>query len=83
MSMTTENDVRRQIDELREAIRRKLLSPEDLERLLKDLEAIEEGLKDKPDRPMRSLMELEGLGKELWQSVDVDAYLKQERDSWR
>jgi hypothetical protein len=81
--MTTEQDVRRQIDDLREVIRRKLLSPEELEQLLQKLEVIEESLKGKPDRPMHSVMELEGLGKELWQSIDVDAYLKQERDSWR
>lgn len=32
--------------------------------------------------PSHSTMELEGLGKEIWQSVDVDEYLRQERDSW-
>lgn len=83
MCMTTEKDVRRQIDDLREILRRKLLSDEELEQLRKDLEAIEKGLKQKPDRPMHSVLELKGLGKELWQSIDVDEYLKQERESWR
>jgi hypothetical protein len=32
--------------------------------------------------PPRSVMELEGLGKEIWQDVDVDEYIKQERASW-
>ena len=30
----------------------------------------------------RSLMELEGLGREVWQGVDVEQYLRQERSWW-
>jgi hypothetical protein len=33
-------------------------------------------------RPRRSIMELRGLGKEIWQDVDVDEYIKEERSSW-
>lgn len=29
-----------------------------------------------------SLIELEGLGAEVWSEVDVDEYLRHERDSW-
>jgi plasmid stability protein len=29
-----------------------------------------------------SIMELEGLGKELWEGIDVAEYIRQERDSW-
>jgi plasmid stability protein len=29
-----------------------------------------------------SLMELEGLGKELWEGIDAAEYIRQERDSW-
>jgi hypothetical protein len=29
-----------------------------------------------------SIMELEGLGKEIWEGIDTDAYIKAERDSW-
>ncbi|MEB3282729.1 MAG: hypothetical protein VKK42_27805 [Lyngbya sp.] len=32
--------------------------------------------------PQRSIMELEGLGKEIWQSIDAQDYVNQERDSW-
>jgi hypothetical protein len=40
-------------------------------------------LSDEIDRrPRRSLLELQGLGKGVWQSVDVDEYLRQERSSW-
>jgi len=30
----------------------------------------------------RSIMELEGLGKEAWQTIDAQEYINQERDSW-
>ena len=30
----------------------------------------------------RSLLELEGLGKEVWKGIDPDEYIAQERDSW-
>jgi len=33
--------------------------------------------------PEHSILELEGLGKELWRSIDVEQYIKEERDSWR
>jgi hypothetical protein len=29
-----------------------------------------------------SLLQLEGLGKEIWQNISVDEYIDQERDSW-
>lgn len=29
-----------------------------------------------------SIMELEGLGEEIWRDVDVQAYIHQERASW-
>jgi len=28
------------------------------------------------------LSELEGLGKEIWEGIDVDQYIREERDSW-
>jgi hypothetical protein len=30
-----------------------------------------------------SIMELKGLGKELWQDIDVEKYIEEERSSWR
>ena len=38
-----------------------------------------------PTRPEggHNVMELKGLGKEFWRSIDVDAYLEGERNSWR
>jgi MoaA/NifB/PqqE/SkfB family radical SAM enzyme len=34
------------------------------------------------DRKPRSLLELEGLGEDVWQGVDVNEYLRRERSSW-
>ncbi len=35
-------------------------------------------------RPRRkhSIKELRGLGKEIWQSIDVEKYIEEERNSW-
>lgn len=30
-----------------------------------------------------SLKDLKGLGKEIWKDVDVEEYIKKERDSWQ
>lgn len=30
----------------------------------------------------RSLLDLSGLGKEIWETTDADTYLEQERNSW-
>jgi|SRR5579863_7749082 len=51
------------------------LTPDDQLRLLKDLT---EYLR----HPKHSVLELEGLGKEAWQGIDVKEYIDQERDSW-
>jgi hypothetical protein len=48
-------------------------------RLVSELAA---SLSGELDPQPRSLMELEGLGREVWQGVDVDEYLRQERSSW-
>ena len=32
--------------------------------------------------PKRSIMELEGLGKELWQGVDAAEHIRREREEW-
>ena len=32
--------------------------------------------------PRRSVLDLQGLGKEIWLAVDVKQYIDRERDSW-
>ena len=56
------------------------LSPAEQNQLLEDLVAI---IRQRTStKPLHSILELEGLGKEIWESIDVDRYLQQERDSW-
>jgi len=55
------------------------LPPAEQLRLLSELAA---SLSAELDPRPRSLMELDGLGREVWQSVDVEEYLRQERSSW-
>jgi hypothetical protein len=33
-------------------------------------------------KPKHSIMELEGLGKEIWNGLDAQEYVNQERASW-
>ena len=33
-------------------------------------------------KPLHSVMEFKGLGKEIWQGIDVQEYINEERDSW-
>lgn len=49
-------------------------------RLLEDLVAfIRQGIQ--PQRK-HSIMVLEGLGKEIWEGIDVAQYINEERNSW-
>jgi hypothetical protein len=56
------------------------LGPADQLRLIAELVGRLSG--DLERQPRRSLLELQGLGKGVWQDVDVDEYLRQERSSW-
>jgi len=33
-------------------------------------------------KPKRSILELEGLGKQIWNHIDAQEYVNQERNSW-
>jgi hypothetical protein len=35
-----------------------------------------------PPQPKHSVLELEGLGREIWHGIDAQAYVNQERASW-
>jgi hypothetical protein len=55
------------------------LPPADQMRLISELAG---RLSGQLERKHRSLLELRGLGKSIWEGVDVDQYLHQERSSW-
>ena len=37
---------------------------------------------EQPVRGERSILELSGLGAEIWQGIDAQAYIRQLRDEW-
>lgn len=56
------------------------LSPEEQVRLLEELAARVRAQGGAQKR--RTLLELQGLGKEVWKGIDVQEYLDRERLSW-
>ena len=69
--MTPYQEIRHQVENL---------TPDEQLRLLEELAAIVR--RRITPKPKRSIMELEGLGKEIWQGIDAQEYVDQERDSW-
>ena len=55
------------------------LTLEQMQRLVNDL-AQRAGRKNGPQH--HSIMELRGLGKDIWKGIDADEYVAKERDSW-
>ena len=56
------------------------LSPEEQLRLIKELKVrASEGV---APEPQHSIMELCGLGKEIWEGIDAQEYVNNERASW-
>ena len=47
------------------------------------MDSLQREVADVPPVRKRSLLELRGLGKEIWEGVDPVEYVKQERDSWK
>lgn len=71
-------NVQDQVEELLAQAR--LLPVEDQLRLLGELIAdLKEGMENIQPH---SITELRGVGKELWQGIDVEKYIEEERSSW-
>ena len=56
------------------------LTPADQLRLLEELASLVRRRITTPAR--RSILELQGLGKEIWQDIDAQEYVDRERASW-
>ena len=56
------------------------LTPEQKLRLIALI--AQELAEDSPKRPRRSIMELHGLGAEIWQGIDAQEYVEQLRSEW-
>jgi hypothetical protein len=60
----------------------KSLSPEEQIRLIEVLSTLIRQQDAMISKPKRSILELRGLGKEVWNGIDAQEYVNQERDSW-
>jgi hypothetical protein len=69
--MSSYIEIRRQIE---------ALSADEQLRLLEDLASIVR--QRATTQPKRIILELKGLGKEIWQDIEAQEYVNQERDSW-
>jgi hypothetical protein len=69
MATTQYEEVRRQVQSL---------SPAEQRRLLAELS---EQIDASPE-PTTSILQLQGLGKDIWADLDAQEYVKQERASW-
>lgn len=58
------------------------LKPDDQRRLLEELAAIVDQQITALEEPLHSFLELEGLGQEVWEGIDAQEYVNQERASW-
>ena len=58
------------------------LSPDEQLRLLEELAAHVRQQITITEQPLHSFLELEGLGQEIWQGIDAQEYINQERNSW-
>jgi hypothetical protein len=56
------------------------LTPADQLRLLEELAVLVR--RQVTSRAQRSILELQGLGKEIWQDIDAQEYIDRERASW-
>jgi hypothetical protein len=80
--MVTVDDIERQIEELQTALRRREFGERELEELTAELARIKDRVEAKPVRHS-TILELKGMGKEIWENIDVDEYIREERRSWR
>jgi len=58
------------------------LTPEEQLQLIEDLIQNIRQICQIEAQSRHSIMELKGLGKEVWQAIDVDQYIAEERASW-
>jgi hypothetical protein len=56
------------------------LTPDEQRRLLREL--MTRVAKSSPAEPLHSILEFRGLGKEIWQGIDAQQYVRNERASW-
>ena len=76
----TKAELLEEIVSLSEAVEGRELSEAELEKVSADVRALKNRINAPKDLDPSRLRELKGLGKELWRSLDVDEYIRRERD---
>ncbi len=71
----------RALDAIKRALLKRKLAEADLEEARLAMEALR-AIVARSGEKTHSMLELEGLGKEYWRSIDVDEYIRKERASW-
>ena len=71
--MSTYHEVRRLAESL---------TPDEQMQLIEDLFGLIRQRVTLTPKHKRSILELRGLGKEIWNGIDAQEYVNQERDSW-
>ena len=71
--MSTYHEIRRQVESL---------TPDEQLRLLEELAGFIRQRATLTPKPKRSILELRGLGKEIWNGIDAQEYVNQERSLW-
>ncbi len=71
--MSTYHEVRRLAENL---------TPDEQMQLIEDLSKFIRQRVTLTPKPRRSIMELRGLGKEIWKGIDAQEYVNRERGKW-
>jgi hypothetical protein len=79
--MTEKERLAERLAQIRTAVLEQDLSEDALAALSRQIDEI--SVPGPKLRPRPRILELEGLGADLWRSIDVDKYIREERDSWR
>lgn len=87
--MISDQELRRKLRQIRERLdlARSRSKEEDVIEVIDGAEALVEELEstvssESAGGKKYSILEWKGVGKELWSKIDVDEYIRQERESW-
>jgi hypothetical protein len=78
----TKAELLEELESLSNTVRDKRLTERQIEDASTRVQELKQVLDSDVELDPSRLRELKGLGKEIWRSMDVDEYIKQERDSW-
>jgi hypothetical protein len=78
----TKAELLQEPESLSDPLRDGNFSERQIDRATDRLEALKRELAPQRAPDQSRILELRGLGKEFWRSIDVEKYLREERNSW-